>query len=118
MMGYKGQPKRIIGNPGPDALSRRGVPPVLNVSLEELPACGAEDVGARLLGCRLNQSHDILKLVAKSVSAGRLVKRRARPDAAAQHLIKQPAVKEKVERSIGSLDLHGFEERVPACLNI
>ena len=83
MGSHKRQPKQIVGNPGADAGAGFGMPPMLDVAFHELPRGGAQDLFARDLRRGMNQGHDILKLIAKSVSAARLIKGRAAPDAAA-----------------------------------
>ena len=56
----------------------------------------------------------VLELVAEAVGAARLVERRARPDAAGQRLIEQPAVQHDVHRAVRRLHLDGAEQRRPS----
>ena len=72
---------------------------------------------AGLAGRAVDQGHHVLELVAEAVGAARLVERRPAPDAAAQHLVEQPAVEQQVERRVGRLHLDGAEDRVPARLD-
>ena len=52
------------------------------------------------------ERHHVLELIAEAVRAARLVERRARPDAARERLVEQPAVEQQVERPVGRLHLH------------
>ena len=93
-----GQPEQVVGDARAHAAARRRVPPVLHVALDELPRRGAQEVLARELGLRHGERHHVLQLVAEAVGAARLVERRARPDAAGERLIEQPAVEQQVHR--------------------
>ena len=46
-------------------------------------------------GCGDHERHHVLELVAEAVGAARLVERRARPDAAGERLVEQPAVEQR-----------------------
>jgi len=65
----------------PDPPARRRMPPVLDISLDELPGGGPEHVLAREVWARHRERHSVLKLIAKAVGAAGLVEGRSRPDA-------------------------------------
>ena len=96
MRGDERKPEKIVTEPRPDAGARLWMPPVLHIAFQELPCGRAQDVLASQVWRSVHESHDILQLVSKPVSAARLIKGRAAPDSAAEGLIKQPAVEQKV----------------------
>ena len=108
-----GEPEQVVGDPGPHAFAGRFVPPVLDVSLLELPRRGPQQVGARQLAPRDRERHGVLELVAKSPRAPCLVEGRTRPEAAGERLIKEPAVQHQVHRPVGRADLKGGERVFP-----
>ena len=70
--------------------------------------------GARVAsGLAKRQRHAVLQLVAKAVGAARLIERRARPDAAGERLVEQPAVQHDVHGPVGRLHLDCPEQRLP-----
>src|SRR5512132_565072 len=101
MRGGERKPEKIVTNSGADAGARLWMPPMLDIAFHELPCGGAQDVLASQVWRSVHESHDILQLVSKPVSAARLIKGRAAPDSAAESLIKQPAVEQKVRRKLG-----------------
>src|SRR5438046_3981846 len=101
MRGNKWKPEKIVTDPRPDADARLWMPPVLDIAFHELSRGGAQDVVASQVWRSLHESHDILQLVSKPVSAARLIKGRAAPDSAAESLIKQPAIEQKVRGKLG-----------------
>ena len=68
---------------------------------------------ARQRRSRQRQRHPVLKLVAETISAARLIKRRSRPYAADQRLVEQPAIEHDVHRPVGCGHLDGAEHVVP-----
>ena len=76
-------------------------------------AGSAQEVLARHLALRDRQRHDVLELIAEPVGAAWLVERRARPDAARERLIQEPAVEEHVHRPVGGRHLYGAQDVVP-----
>ena len=64
-------------------------------------------------GPRVEQRQHVLQLIAEAERAARLVRAAARPDAAAQRLVEQPAIDDQVERIVWRLHLHGAERLVP-----
>ena len=74
MRGDEGKPEKIVTDPGPDAGARLWMPPVLDVAFHELSRGRAQNVVARKLGRSMHEGHDILQLIAKPVSAARLIK--------------------------------------------
>jgi hypothetical protein len=68
------------------------MPPVLNVSLQKLPASRSKNVRAGQLWSGMDQSHDVLELIAKAEGAARLVKGGTFPQTAALHLVEEPPI--------------------------
>ena len=95
------QPEAIVRDPGPDAPTRRRMPPVLDVSLGELVGRGPQEVLPGELAPRGHQGDDVLELVAEPVGAAGLVERRPRPQPAGERLVDEPAVEHDVHRAVG-----------------
>ena len=108
-----GEPRPIVGDARAHALARMRQPPMLHVALDELPRGGAQQVLARHRRPRGGQRHAVLQLVAEAIRAARLVESRARPDAAGQRLVQQPAVQHDIHRPVGRLHLDRAEHLVP-----
>ena len=108
-----GEPHAVVGDARAHALAGMRQPPMLHVALDELPGRGAQQMRARQCRLRGGKRHAVLQLVAEAVGAARLVERRARPDAAGQRLIQQPAVQHDVHRPVRRLHLHRAERIVP-----
>ena len=90
------------------------MPPVLHVAFDEL-ARGAQQVLAQRAWVRADgERHDVLELVAEAVGAARLVEGRARPHAAGERLVEQPAVQHEVHGAVGRLHLDRAERRRPS----
>ena len=87
-----GQPEQIVGDARAHAAPRRRMPPVLHVAFDELARGGAQQVLARDAGVATLKRHHILELVAETIGAAQLIERGARPDAARERLIEQPAI--------------------------
>ena len=62
---------------------------------------------------RDHERHHVLELVAESVGAARLVEGGARPDAAGERLVEQPAVEQQVHGAVRRRHLDGAEHVVP-----
>ena len=92
------------------------MPPVLHVAFEELARRAAQQVLARERGSACTSAIDVLQLVAEAEGAARLVVAAARPQAAGQRLVEQPAVGQHVEGAVGRLDLHRAERALPVLL--
>src|SRR6266496_1026723 len=101
MRGDEGKPEKIVTDARPDAGARLWMPPVLHIAFHELLCGRAQDVLASQVWRSVHESHDILQLVSEPVSAARLIKGRAAPHSAAESLIKQPAVEQKVRGTLG-----------------
>ena len=86
---------------------------MLHIAFHELPRGRAQDVLASQVWRGVHESHDILQLVSEPVSAARLIKGRAAPDSAAESLIKQPAVDQKVRGKLGCFHFDRAQEPVP-----
>ena len=108
-----GEPGTIVGNPGANALAGMRQPPMLHVALDELPRRRAKQVLARQIGPGGGERHAVLQLIAKAIGAAGLIEGGARPDAAGERLIEQPAVEHDVHRPVGSLDLNRAQGLVP-----
>ena len=113
--GGVGQPQQVVRDAGAGAAARRRMPPVLHVAFDELAAARrAADARARASGFEHRQRHHVLELIAEAVGAARLVERRARPDAAGQRLVEQPAVEQQVHRPIRRRHLDACRARRPS----
>src|SRR5262245_54321058 len=88
----KGEPEEIVGDSRADAGARLWMPPVLHIAFHELPCGRAQNVLASQVWRSVHESHDILQLISKPVSAARLIKSRTAPKSAAEGLIQQPAI--------------------------
>ena len=113
-----GEPRPIVGDARAHALTRMRQPPMLDVALDELSRRRAQQVLARHGRLRGDQRHAVLQLVAEAVGTARLVERRARPDAAGQRLIQQPAVQHDIHRPVGGLHLDRAEHIVPVAADL
>src|SRR4029453_3558848 len=100
MRGDERKPEKIVTNSGADAGARLWMPPMLDIAFPELPCGRAQDVLASQVWRGVHEGHGILELVSEPVSAARLIKGRAAPHTAAEGLIKQPAVEQKVRRKL------------------
>jgi len=107
------QPEIIIRAVRPHAPSRWRVPPVQNISLQELVGRTAQEMFPGKLRFCIYQRHRILQLVAEAECSARLVESAARPDAARQGLVEEPAVGEHVESLIWSLHVNCAKGAVP-----
>ena len=67
------QPQPIVGDVRAHATTGRGMPPVLDVAVDELTSGGSKQVLAGKLTLRHDQGDHILELIAESVHAARLV---------------------------------------------
>ena len=61
----------------------------------------------------MHQRHRVLQLVAEAERAAGLVEAAARPHAAGERLVEQPAVGQHVERRVGRFDLHRAQRAAP-----
>ena len=61
------KPHQIIGEARSDAVPTVRVPPMLDVTLNELPRCGAQNLRPRESGFGVDERHDVLKLIPKTV---------------------------------------------------
>ena len=86
---------------------------MLNIAFDELSSGGAQEMFARRSGSRQRKCHDVLKLVAETVSAACLIKRRSRPNAADGRLIEQPAIEHDVHRPVRRAHPGGAQDIVP-----
>ena len=91
----------------------RRMPPVLHVPLAKLMGGGAQQLLAEQRRPRVDQRHGVLELIAKTKGAAGLVKACARPQAARQGLVEQPAVGENIEGWIWRFDVNRGECVIP-----
>src|SRR5439155_23874736 len=89
------------------------MPPVLDIAFHELSRGRAQDVVAREVGRGVHEGHDVLQLVAEAISAARLIKGGAAPNAATESLVKQPAVEQKVRGKLGRFHFDRAQEPAP-----
>ena len=68
------------------------MPPMLDVAFFELAGRAEQQVLAHQVGLGVDEGHDVLQLIAEAEGAAGLVEAAARPDAAGEGLIQQPAV--------------------------
>ena len=83
------------------------------IAFFELPGRATQQMFARQIRPRSDERHAILQLIAKSISAARLIEGRTRPDAAGQRLIQQPAIEHDVHGAVGRLDRDGVKHAAP-----
>ena len=82
---------------------------MLHVAFGELPAGAEQQVLAQHARAGMDERHRVLQLVAETVGSAGLVVAAARPHAAGDGLVHQPAVGQQVQRRIGCPHLHGAE---------
>src|SRR5258705_157107 len=86
---------------------------MLNVAFTELVGGGAKQMLPGQTWFGMDERHDVLKLIAETVSAAGLIEAGPAPKPATQRLIEQPAVGHDVHGWIGSFDLHRGERAIP-----
>ena len=86
---------------------------MLDIAFHELPSGRAQNMVARDIGRGMHEGHHILQLVAEAVSAARLIKRGAAPEAAAERLINQPAIEQKICRKLGRFHFDRAQDPIP-----
>src|SRR5437762_12365145 len=89
------------------------MPPVLNVSFLKLSRCAEEEVLAHKVRLGVDERHRILKLIAETKSARRLMVSASRPQTARERLVYEPAVREHVEGLVGRFHLHRAQRVLP-----
>ena len=75
MVNGQRQEVEVVGDPCTDTDSGRRVPPMLYVALFKLPCRRPENVESRFGRIAVDERHNILELVAKTVRSSRLVER-------------------------------------------
>jgi hypothetical protein len=86
---------------------------MLHVAFAELVCGRAENLVSENARLGMDQSHRILKLIAETEGAPGLIKPAPRPQPTREHLVKQPAIGEEIERSIRRLHIHRAERAIP-----
>src|SRR5205807_284155 len=89
------------------------MPPMLDVAFDELTARTERDLRPEKAWIRMHQSHRVLQLIAKAVSAARLVIAAACPKAAGERLIHEPAVGQHIKSRVGRVYLHRCKSVLP-----
>src|SRR5947208_14458430 len=89
------------------------MPPWLDIAVDEWSRARAQDVVPCEIGRGVHEGHHVLQLVAEAVTAARLIKGRAAPHPAAESLVKQPAVEQKVGRKLGRFHFDRAQEPAP-----
>ena len=115
---HERQPQKIVGEMRAHPASRRRMPPVLHVSLFELPSRRPQNVLARQVWPAVDQGHDILQLIAITVGAARLIQGAATPVATTERLVQQPAVQHQVQLGIRRMHLERSEQILPQIVSL
>jgi hypothetical protein len=89
------------------------MPPVLHVALDELVRGAQQQLLAQQLRLRMDGGHRVLQLVAEAERAAGLVVAAARPHAAGDGLVHQPAVGENVQLGLRRLDAYRAQRLLP-----
>ncbi len=113
MRDYEWEPAHIVRASRADAQTGFRMPPVLHVSFEELPGRGRQNVRSRKVRREVKERERILQLIAISERAARLVQRGAAPESAAQRLVGQPAIQQKIDGEQRGAYLQRSESIVP-----
>src|SRR5680860_759997 len=98
MGGGVGEPCAVVGDPRAYTLPRLRQPPVLNITIDELPCRCSQQVLARNLRSGGGERRAVLKLIAKAVGAACLIEGRTGPDTAGERLVEEPAIQHDVHR--------------------
>ena len=94
--GGQRQPEVIVGAKGTHTPTRGRMPPMLNISFQELTGRAPQQVLAHQMRPGVDERHHVLQLIAETVGPARLIKPGAAPQPATQGLIQQPAVGQHV----------------------
>jgi hypothetical protein len=86
---------------------------MLQISLDELPPAGPQQMLPRKVGPHDGKRHSVLQLIAKAVCAAGLIKGGSRPDAAGKRLIEHPAIEDDIHGPIGRFHLNSPEHVLP-----
>src|SRR5258705_12244538 len=89
------------------------MPPVLQVAFDELPAGCPQQVFTGQIWASQGQRHDILQLIPEAISTAWLVIASTRPDTAADVLVDEPAVHQRIERIVRCADANGIQRSIP-----
>src|ERR1700733_158130 len=89
------------------------MPPMLHVAFGELPRGRCKNVLAGELRGGINERHAVLQLIAKAKRAARLIQRGSAPESAAERLIEEPAVQQKIDGQDRRLYLQRAERSIP-----
>ena len=109
----QGQPQQVVGEPGPDAPAVGGMPPVQHVAFDELVGGVKQDLLPGFFRPQRQQGRGVLQLIPEAEGSAGLIKSRPAPDAAAEGLIRQPAVHHDVQGGRRGLDLQAGQTLTP-----
>ena len=107
------QPSTIVGYAGPNALAGCGSHQCCTSPSANWRAAARSRCSRVRSGPRSGERHAILQLIAKAVGAAGLIEGRARPNAAGERLVEQPAIEHEVHRAVGRLDLDCAQNLAP-----
>ena len=86
---------------------------MLDISFQELTGRAQEQVLAYEMRPGMDECHHVLQLIAETEGAPRLVGCAARPKAARQRLVQQPAVGQQVEGLVGRFHIYRAKSALP-----
>src|SRR4030042_4863871 len=89
------------------------MPPMLDISLLELTGSTEEEVLAHETRLGVDERHYVLQLIAETEGAPRLVISAARPKAARQSLVQEPARGQEIDGLVGCFDIYCAERVIP-----
>ena len=91
------------------------MPPVLDIALEKLSSRGSQHMFACKARPRERQRHHVLQLIAETERPSGLVIPAASPEPAADRLIEQPMIQQRIERIVWRPHLDAIERVIPGC---
>ena len=86
---------------------------MLDIAFLKLSRCAEQEVLAHKMRLGVDERHRILKLVAETEGAPRLIVSAPRPQTARERLVQEPAVRQYVERLVRRLHMHSAECVLP-----
>ena len=89
------QPQEIVGKPRSQSIAGIRMPPMQHIAFDKLLAGVAKDLSPCYIRAVVQERGRVLKLIAKTKGAARLIIGRAAPHSATQVLIRQPAIDHK-----------------------
>src|SRR3989337_369769 len=111
--GSQWQPEEIVRTVCTYAPARRRMPPMLDITLLELMGSAEEEMLTHEPRLGVDERHHVLQLVAETEGAPRLVVSAARPNAARQSLVQEPAIGQDIDGWVGCFHLHCANRVIP-----